>query len=333
MQVVQRATTAAAKPVTQAARQVTTTAVAKPAARAVQQASTAAIAPVAQAVKRTATAVAKPVTGAGGRVQSAARAAATPAGTSTAPARGSVTPSSTLVVGGSFSSAAGVATGTADSQATSAGVPAIAALAAPGQAVGLGDPSLAPGQSASQTSATAPGSLPQAAAASPAVVGGGSSSGGGVPGGALGLGALLGLLGLAAFRSGQVASGIAAVHGTGGLRAASQSLLTFAWSGRCIPVGAEGSPNAALAGGAAGASATTADGGRGEAKGVLASALPDAARGGGSVSPGLPFIDLPKGGGGPSALLWGLLVGAAAAFGALVGKVSSGGFAARDDAS
>jgi hypothetical protein len=66
---------------------------------------------------------------------------------------------------------------------------------------------------------------------------------------------------------------------------------------------------------------------------VLDLSLPEAARGGVAVPSSLGFIDLPRGGGGPSALLWGLLVGASAAFGALVGRLSSGGLAAEDDGS
>jgi hypothetical protein len=207
---------------------------------------------------------------------------------------------------------------------------AIAVTRAHALELGLANPAV---QQVSSASAVSPGSLPRAGAASALPAGGGASSDSG-PGAAIGIGAVLGLLGLAAFRSGQAVSGLAAVHGTGGLRATSQSLLTFAWSGSCTPVGAaHDSPTAAGAGGAVHSSTAAAAGGRGEAKGVLNRAPLEEARGGSAVPSGLGLIDLPSGGGGPSALVWGLLIGASAAFGALVGRVSSGGFAAEDEGS
>jgi hypothetical protein len=340
--------TQTAQPVTQAVNQVTAAATpvtsttqsasqaAAPVTQAVTLAATAVTTPVTQAVTQATTAVTKPVTAAVSQVQQAASSTAvaksvTRTTAPTTPAGGSAALSSPVVVGGAFSSAPGVATGRDGSRATSGDVRATAVVGGQGHAVDLGNASLAPDQLASWAFPAASGSLPQAGAASRVLVAGGSSRGS-APGGAIGLAALLGLLGLAAFRSGQVASGLAAVSGTGALRAASQSLLTFVWSGRCMPLGgADGSANAARADGAIRSSMPAALGGRGGAKGVLD--RPDVARGGGSLPPGLALIEQPRGGGGPSAVLWGLLVGASAALGALLGRVTGGGRPAADEAS
>jgi hypothetical protein len=169
----------------------------------------------------------------------------------------------------------------------------------------------------------APAASATAQAAAPVVVPAGGSSEGSSLGGALGLAALLGIAGLAAARAGQIVPALAAIHGTGGFRVASQSLLSFAWSGRCIPAGAA-APGAPLADDRVVAFTTaTAAGDRGAVEGALSSASP-APRGGGALPPGLAFSHRATGGGGPSAWVWGLCLGVSAAVGALLGCVPGG---------
>ena len=149
-----------------------------------------------------------------------------------------------------------------------------------------------------------------------------------MPGSALGLAAVLGLLGLAGVRSGSIAPGLAALYGSGGFRSATQSLFTFAWSGRCVPLGAGSSlsSDTSLTSAAfASAPGVGADGGRGAVKGVIDARPPDDIRGGGSLPATLATVVRPPGGGGPTAVIVGLLLAVSAAFGALLGRFTGGG--------
>jgi hypothetical protein len=136
------------------------------------------------------------------------------------------------------------------------------------------------------------------------------------------LGTLAGLLGLAAFRPGQIAPGLAALYGTGGCRFAMQSVLSSLWSGRCVPLGGgELSRNASVAGGAV-RSSTDSIGGRGEAKGIADAARPIPQvppHGAGAMPPSVALVEraLSNVRRGPAAWLWGLLLAAACAVGAL----------------
>jgi hypothetical protein len=169
-----------------------------------------------------------------------------------------------------------------------------------------------------------PGAPPASAspqAAAPTAVPAGGSSRGSTPGGALGLAALLGIAGLAAARAGHMAPALVAIHGTGGVRIASQSLLSFAWSGRCIPAESAAASSPTLADRDVAFSAASAAGDRGGVEGALSSASP-APRGGGSLPFGLAFAQRSSGGGGPTAWIWGVCLGASAALGAVLACVT-----------
>jgi hypothetical protein len=158
-----------------------------------------------------------------------------------------------------------------------------------------------------------------------ATTGASQPSSGGVPGGlpegAIGLAALLGILGLAALRG---TPGLSALQGTGaGMRLTAHALLTFPWSGSCASAradasGSQASFERAILGSDAG-DVMGAVGGRGAAKGALD--LTDPAAGGRDLPPGLALVALPRGGGGPTAALSGLLLVASAFVGALLARL------------
>ena len=172
----------------------------------------------------------------------------------------------------------------------------------------------------------AAGGVASGAAASGTVAPAWPSGSGPSPAGMMiGLAALLGVLGLGALRSGQIASGLALFGGTGGLRSATQFALMSRWSGHCVPLGGGGdvSANASVAG-AAHRTTASVTGGRGEVKGVISAATPAGTRGG--PAPSVALADPPalsRGNESPPAVLWGALLAASAAIGALLGHVSS----------
>jgi len=128
---------------------------------------------------------------------------------------------------------------------------------------------------------------------------------------------LMGLVGLVAFRSGQA---LAFLPGTCGLRAASQFALNYVLSGHCSP--AAGTESSAFAASRDALRTSTPNGG--EAKGRLSARTRPVARSMGTVPPGFALIAPFSSARGFAKGLWGLLLGASAAFGALLRLVWGG---------